>query len=113
MLTLVTPTFAAVHYGIPVSDIGDDGDLIAPGHHEPRRVLAAFNRYARTQWGYPNLAGSRDTTAADLYDQIRRHWGVFRAPNPAAEHEDPGWEWVIDHCTADTPGAAPYTQIHL
>lgn len=34
------------HYGIRVSYIGEDGDMIALGHHAPEQVLEAFDRLA-------------------------------------------------------------------
>ena len=43
------------HYGIRVSDIGEDGDLIILGHHDKRRALAALNRHARKVWGLQDL----------------------------------------------------------
>jgi hypothetical protein len=39
------------HYGVRVSDIGEDGDMIALGHVGKLRALAVFNRHARTVWG--------------------------------------------------------------
>lgn len=63
MPTLVQPptlTGFTTHYGVPVSTIGEDGELVALGHHNPRTVLAAFNAYARScgfrdlaDWSYP------------------------------------------------------------
>lgn len=40
-------------YGIQVSTIGEDGNLIALGHHDERRVLAAFLTYHRKVIGEP------------------------------------------------------------
>lgn len=48
-----------IYYGVPVSDIGEDGNLIALGHHDTRQVLAAFNRHARTFWGLTDLYDGR------------------------------------------------------
>lgn len=42
-------------FGILVSEIGDDGDMIALGHHDPRHTLAAFNAHARQVCGMTDL----------------------------------------------------------
>lgn len=46
-----TPTpddFAFTAYGVSLSELGEDSDcMIALGHIEPRRMLAALNRYWR------------------------------------------------------------------
>lgn len=44
----------AEHFGIKVSSIGEDGDMIALGHHDKRQALAAFNAYSKTL-GFPDL----------------------------------------------------------
>jgi hypothetical protein len=40
------------HYGLTVIELGEDGGtLVVLGHHDNRRTLAAFARYARKVWG--------------------------------------------------------------
>ncbi|MFE2563106.1 hypothetical protein [Streptomyces mirabilis] len=101
------------HYGIGVSHIGEDGDLIALGHHSPRRALAAFNRHMRTFVGLANLADDRSATAADWVPALQQKYAVFRTPDPENEWEDPDWSWVADWCDADVPGARPVTLLRF
>lgn len=58
------------HYGIPVCGIGEEGELVALGRHEPRRAFAAFNRYVRTEWDW-DLALQASTNWRPLPDRIR------------------------------------------
>ena|SRR5688572_3838242 len=67
------------HYGVPVREIRDDEGyvhaLVAAGHPNPRRVLAAFNRHARQgEW---ELADA--LPAAPLAGQLRQLWAVVDA----------------------------------
>lgn len=110
---IVTPEPEAVHYGIPVTSIGEDGDMLAIGHHDPRRALAAFNRHARVQWGLANVVDDRSASAAELLGDIAQGWGVFRKPWPGSEDEDPDWEWVMERCSETDEHATPYTRIRL
>lgn len=109
MTVFVTPEPEATHYGIGVTCIGEDGDMLALGHHPARMVLAAFNCHARTEMGLANLADCRSITAAEVYGQITPGWGQFRRPDPAQD-EDPDWEWVLDQCGPDAEHATPYTR---
>lgn len=109
MTTFVTPIPEATHYGIDVTAIGEDGDLLAFGHHDPRRALAAFNRHARTEWGLANLGDDRRAIADDFTGQITTGWGQFRKPL-TTEGEDPDWEWVMDVCAETDERATPYTR---
>lgn len=43
------------YYGVPVCSVGEDGDLLALGHHDPRRTIAAMNAYSRKAIGLRNL----------------------------------------------------------
>ena len=61
------------HYGVPVCALGEEGETwVALGVHEPRRVLAAFNRLCRTSCGYP-MAQEWSIKAKDLR---RERWVV-------------------------------------
>lgn len=103
------------HYGVPVSTYGEDGDMLALGHHDPRRAVAAFNRHARRFLGLLNILDDRRADATDvadlLADTVHGH-GLFRLPNPELE-EDPDYVWVMEECTADTPGAVPVTILRI
>lgn len=35
-------------FGIKVCTLGEDGRMVALGHHEPKQALAAFNAYAKS-----------------------------------------------------------------
>jgi len=95
------------HYGITVCHIGEDGDMLALGHHSPRRALAAFNRHARVFVGVMNLEDSRGARIADWLGCIQERWAVFSSPDPS-EGDDPDWLWAVDYSVAaDTPGAVP------
>lgn len=75
------------HFGIKVSCFGEDGDLVALGHHDPRRALAAFNRYTKSLIGLPDLL---DGTA-------------MRSPEgwkAAAARVKPAWAYMIGNCDA-------------
>lgn len=100
------PEMEATHYGIQVAYIGEDGDMIALGHHDTRRALAAFNRHARVYCGLRNLADDRDACAADWAGQIEHRMAVIRKPD---FDEDPDWRWVADWSAPDAPGARPIT----
>jgi hypothetical protein len=71
----------SVHYGVMVSDIGEDGDLVALGHVGLLRALAAFNRHARKVWGARHLCewefGSRE---ARVVERIAHSWMTNDAP---------------------------------
>lgn len=62
------------YFGILVSSVGEDGDLIALGHHELWRVIAAWNRYARKEWGLCNLFDNRSATYADVAPMVKETW---------------------------------------
>ena len=70
------------YYGVEFSPIGDDGDhLVAKGHPDLRRVLAAFNRYARVDVGLLNLADDSRADAeavASVAEELKRTWAVQR-----------------------------------
>lgn len=93
------------HHGLWVSEIGEDGDLVVLGHHDPRRVIAALNRHARTQWGQTSLVSDDLIPPTRAVDQLHRSWEVLD-PHRAEQHEAPWW---LVPATADTPGAVPIT----
>ena len=105
----ITPAdMEKTHYGVPVSHIGQDGEsLLALGHHEPRRVLAAWNRHHRTFVGLSGLFDEPSLTVADVLPDIRTAWAIFRTPDPANDWENPECPWVAEWAAEDAPGAVP------
>lgn len=118
-----------VHFGIPISSIGEDGDMLALGHHEPKVALAAFNAYAK-KLGFLDLldGGKHDQQAwKDALDAVDRRWAVLltdlcracmkeplaRADCPDCQAvreitKDGAW-WIAYDATEDEPGAFPVT----
>lgn len=80
--------------GIGLSDIGEDGDVIALGHHDPQRMLAALRQYARSVWG------------EDLQPtgQIRHQWAVNTGEGVGPE------QWRLEPADPTAPGAFPVTR---
>jgi hypothetical protein len=101
------PEMEATHFGIPVVYFGEDGDMLALGHHTPRRALAAFNRHARSI-GLRNVADDPQAEAEDWLNEITQTWLVFSRPNPD-EGDDPDFIWYAVPASADTPHAVPVT----
>lgn len=110
---IADPAMEDIHYGIKVSHIGEDGDLIALGHHTDRRTIAAFNRHMRAFLGLANLADDRSATVADWLPALQRKHAVFRTPDPENEFEDPEWSWVAHWCDADTADARAVTLLRF
>ncbi|MER6098394.1 hypothetical protein ABT154_21550 [Streptomyces sp. NPDC001728] len=102
------PSMAGMYYGIGVSDFGEDGGMIALGHHTPRRALAVFNAHARRHWGMRNLADDRNAHAQPWLDVIVTRWALFRRPDPS-QGEHPDWLWYAESTVPGTPDAQPVT----
>lgn len=95
------------HYGLTVIELGEDGGtLVVLGHHDDRRTLAAFARYARQVWGQPlNSGWVADAPTSDEIQRVRavvvhschRGWNADEA-RPAAELQlvDPAGEPCAD-----------------
>lgn len=97
--TLPNSDYGYTAYGITVFPLGEDGDLIiAFGHHDKRRFLAACNHHARVACGMKSLA---DGWGLPTQSEVSHSYGVF---------EDPDAEWVFHSCKADTPGAIRVTK---
>lgn len=93
------------YYGLQVSDIGEDGNLIILGHHhaEPRRVIAALNQHARTFWSLTNLLDDRGADLADLAGALHETYAVV-------EEFDRHGAWYIRwNVDPATPEAFPAT----
>jgi hypothetical protein len=100
------PETEDTHYGISITHVGEDGNMLALGHHDPRKALAAFNKHARTFLDLPNLADDFSARAANWLDAIRPRWAVFTEPDPE-QCEDPEWFWVAHFSDAAAPNAQP------
>jgi hypothetical protein len=106
--TPTTEQMEGTHYGVAVCSLGEDGDMLALGHHEPRKALAAFNRHARVFLGLANLFDDRSVKAADALEDVSAKWALFGPPDPANQWEDPDCDWYVNSAaTAETPGAVP------
>lgn len=99
-------------YGVRVVVLGEDFDLLALGHHDRRRALAAFNRYSRRVIG--------DALGAAELVEIRYTWAVLAGE--CGECDDPadvceqcqvvragGWWLEYDDEYATDPDAFPVT----
>lgn len=109
--TLIAPDaidIEGTHYGIPVSTYGEDGDMLALGHHPRRTALAAFNRHARLWIGWPNIADDYSARAQDWLNAVTDRWATFNVPDPE-RGEDTDCTWYVRWCTPDTPDARPVT----
>lgn len=93
------------YYGLKVSDIGEDGNVLILGHHhhDPLRVVAALNRHARTFWGLRNLIDERDALLGDLVGALIETYAVVESFDA-----DGDWyiRWDVDQAVE---GAFPAT----
>ncbi len=106
-------------YGIRVSYIGDDGAMIALGHHDKRVVIAAMNRHARTYCGLENMlddprAGYHDVErglsecwAVELHDRCLECGDNPECRECHALRNRPAEEWCLRWGIERTPGSFP------
>lgn len=113
----------STYYGLRVSGIGEDGDLIILGHHhhDPLRVIAALNAHARTFWGLVNLLDRPYAELTDLTGSIRETHAVLITSCAGLDQDCAGegcWRcrelagtdwWIEWSHAADEPGAFPVT----
>lgn len=105
--TFFTPTaedMEATYYGIPVSSYGEDGNMLALGHHTHRQAFAAFNKHARTAFGFANFADDRQAHLDDWIDGVRHAWLTFHRGDPNGD-----WAWEGKSATENAPGAVAVT----
>lgn len=102
---LSDPQMEATYYGVPVAYVGEDGEMLALGHHEHRRVLAAFNAHARRHYGLVNLADDQNATAAPWLADLHQQWALFSTPDPATSD----YAWVTEEVAEGSPNALPVT----
>lgn len=97
--------------GVRVTAVGDDSDrLLAIGHHEPREVLRAFHKLARTFIGL-SREDIHDVfgTPQEAVDGLVRAWGRF-----TLEPGSPSSNWWCDWtATEEAPGLIPVTLLDI
>ncbi len=99
------------HNGVRVTPVGDDGDtLLAVGHGEPRDVVRAFYRLARTHLGMSHTE-VREVfgTPREAEEGLVRAWGRFTLEPGSASNN---W-WCDWTATAEAPGLIPVTLLPL
>lgn len=105
-------SFTETYYGVPLLRIGEDGDLLlALGHHEPRRFLAAMLAWVRSEGYSPRewLLGEIRLDAAFAekatgWHRFYIHADAATVDHPYADPED----WCVCH---ESPGAWYATQV--
>lgn len=125
--TLDLPNFPGHAYGVSVSHIGEERDMVAHGHIEPRRFIAACNWWHREATGIPSLGddgfGDIDMTYVELLSWVRHRWAIRQPKCDCPEDQvlergcddhdpdpDPDAWWIsLKGVTEDTPGAFPIT----
>lgn len=95
---IANPYMEGTHYGIPVSCLGEDGDVIALGHHDDDKTREAFRAHL--------------DLSIDLDHQVRRGWATFRKPQPGNESEEE-FVWIAEDASVGTPGALAVTYLDL
>jgi len=104
-------SFAESFYGVPLLRIGEDGDLImALGHHEPRRFLAAMLAWARSEGYSPHEWHLGEIRLDAAFAEKAAGWHVFYTHADAATADNPDRD-PGDWCVCDEgPGAWYATQ---
>lgn len=113
--TVTAADMEATYDGIAVCCSGEDGDMLALGHHDPAVALAAFNRHAREYLGLANIVDDAAMPAdelADFANCIAPAWGIARKATEA-EQDNEGWSWRLEPAAKDAPGAIAYTYLGL
>ncbi|MGB7236732.1 MAG: hypothetical protein WBD41_12205 [Rhodococcus sp. (in: high G+C Gram-positive bacteria)] len=96
-------------YGVALAELGEDGDsIIALGHIEPRRMLAAMNRYWRKYCGMDYTDVVSDAAFPDrptMTSQVKHRWAEFtRSPADSGGEFDFAWMcW---------PAPPPHLDVH-
>lgn len=113
---------AETFYGVTVTYIGEDGYMMAFGHHaDPRPVIAAMNRLARTQCGLENMLDDPRATYSDVADRLHEDWAIQLHDRCLECGNDPHCkecqalrlksedEWCLRWGEQDNPAAFPIT----
>lgn len=104
------PEFDHRAYGVALSYVGEDGDIVAHGHVAPLRFIAAANHMARSAFGLVNLWDDRSETLAATLLAVEHRWAVTDPVAAAGNHCD-WWIRYGKSVAAETPGAFPVTVI--
>lgn len=122
-MSAVTPELSGFTeiYGIKVSALGEDGDLIALGHHKPIYALAAFTGYAVDVMGLQDVYdGLVDDPGPKVTAATKHGWATLKTACDEAgedDHDDDCYEcieisefsWYIEVGEKEVPGAFPVT----
>ncbi len=124
MTTTAIPNLSGFveHLGIPISPIGDDGEiLLALGHHDPLKAAHAFDRFLRRTIG--DRSGlSYMGTPVEVAQDIHEMWAVTvtecgdcgSKPDCRQCTEMKSADWWIDWTVSGTDeGAFPVMVLHL
>lgn len=98
------PVFEHEAYGIraaALEDISLSDGIVASGHIDPRRFVAACSKVARDEW---SCWLSDVTRPGTVYAAVRHVWAVYTDDSTAED-----WRLAWDGVTAETPGAFPVT----
>ena len=112
-------------YGVQVCTIGEDGILIALGHHPARTALAAFNAYSRRVIGLANVTDDSWVTPGELLEllqEINHDWGRLlgecgqcppeRGCDRCLAIRDGSW-WMELGAAESDPDAVPVTVLEM
>lgn len=73
--------------GIPVWELGEDGDLIITvGHVDPRTFANACDNYALTNWA-ESLAADYEHGLNDMVDDVTHRWMQIIDPREGTDYE--------------------------
>lgn len=91
-MSIPNPEGGHTAYGVTVYEVGEDGEcIVAFGHHDTRRFIAACNHMARTVWGYRDLSGDTgDATYEDTEAEVIQTTGWFDDQPTNGD-----WEWEL------------------
>lgn len=84
------------HYGVPISHVGDEGDMVMLGHIPAHRATAAVRAYLR------KLQGERDADRYLTYrlgsDRTTRRLAAERGMLDIFQPGEHRWAVVVRHC---------------
>lgn len=95
---------ADTHYGVPIIELGEDGEwAFTLGHHEPRRFLAAILAHVRTTCGCDPVDAGLDSIddLAAFGEKARGFSVIYRHADRATLGEDDGDGTPSDWCVCD------------
>lgn len=109
-------------YGVQVCTFGEDGILLALGHHPARTALAAFNAYSRRVIGNRSLTDHHWVSPLTLLEEIEQDWVKLlgecgqcppeRGCDRCLAIRDGSW-WMELGADAADPDAVPVTVLEI